>query len=52
MHPPEEVCVQVIEEFSESIPIDMAELPNGEYTVTVNSVAAAEPVMIGDEHMP
>lgn len=46
--PADEVCAQVIEEFSESIPIDMDELPNGEYTVTVNEVAAAEPVVIGD----
>lgn len=50
--PADEVCTQVIEEFSEPVPIDMAALPNGEYTVTVNGVAAAEPVVIGDEHTP
>lgn len=50
--PADEMCAQVIEEFSEPIPIDMTELPNGEYMVTVNGVAAVEPVVIGDEQMP
>jgi len=50
--PADESCTQVIEEFDEPILIDTADLPNGEYTVTVNGIAAAEPVVLGDEHMP
>jgi len=45
-------CIDVIEEFREPILIDTTVLPKGEYTVAVNGVAATEPIVLGDEHMP
>lgn len=50
--PADDVCAQTVEEFVESIVINTADLSNGEYTVSVNGVAAAEPIVLGDEHTP
>ncbi len=50
--PADMMCTQVITPYSESVVLETADLPNGEYTVAVNDVAATEPVVLGEEHMP
>ena len=50
--PADMMCTQAIVDFNEAIPVDTADLPNGEYTVIVNGIAGAEPIVLGDEHMP
>ncbi|HIP71328.1 MAG TPA: META domain-containing protein [Anaerolineae bacterium] len=50
--PADMMCTQVITPYSESVVLETADLPNGEYTVEVNGVAATEPVVLGEEHMP
>ncbi|NKQ36434.1 MAG: META domain-containing protein [Chloroflexi bacterium] len=50
--PADMMCTQVITPYSESVILETADMPNGEYTVEVNGVAATEPVVLGEEHMP
>ncbi len=50
--PADMMCTQVITPYSESALLETAGLPDGEYTVEVNGVAAAEPVILGGEQTP
>lgn len=50
--PKDMMCTQVVTPFTETVVLETADLPNGEYTVEVNGSPVAEPVVIGEEHMP
>ena len=47
----EVMCIQVIEEFEENIPLDVYGLPAGVYTVTVNGIEA-EFTFLQDNSLP
>lgn len=45
--PADRMCTQVVTEFTHEIAVDISALADGAYTVTVNGVAAAQPLMVG-----
>jgi len=45
------MCIQVIEEFEQIIPLDVYELPAGDYTVAVNGIEA-EFTFLQDNSLP
>ncbi len=45
--PADRMCTQVVTEFTHEIALDISVLADGAYTVTVNGVAAAQPLMVG-----
>jgi len=47
----EVMCIQVIEEFEQNIPLDVYGLPAGDYTVTVNGIDA-EFTFLQDNSLP
>ncbi|MEE8121109.1 MAG: hypothetical protein V3T55_06240 [Anaerolineales bacterium] len=47
----EVMCIQVIEEFEQNIPLDVYGLPAGDYTVTVNGIEA-EFTFLQDNSIP
>ncbi len=47
----EVMCIQVIEEFEQNIPLDVYGLPAGDYTVTVNGIEA-EFTFLQDNSLP
>jgi uncharacterized lipoprotein YbaY/heat shock protein HslJ len=52
VRPGDMMCAAVVTEVEQPIPVETADLEDGEYTVSVNGVAADAPVVVGDSAAP